>query len=169
MTNTKCPNCNERIDLGAEFEEYTCPCGCVSWVEVIYKMPLLSTHSEGFTQQERDRLAEKVRELEGELPGKLKGERALADEQIRCFHEQAVNVEQERDRLRAELIAWKHSAKSQDALDDENERLRGLIGALPLLTDDDIRGIELGRHFSTLWHSALATLLRERQEMEEKC
>ena len=78
-------------------------------------------------------------------------------------------IEQERDRLRAELIAWKHSAKSQDALDDENERLRGLIGALPLLTDDDIRGIELGRHFSTLWHSALATLLRERQEMEEKC
>ena len=55
-------------------------------------------------EQERDRLAEKVRELEGELPGKLKGERALADEQIRCFHERAVNVEQERDRLIELLI-----------------------------------------------------------------
>ena len=44
-------------------------------------------------EQERDRLAEKVRELEGELPGKLKGERALADEQIRCFLERAEQAE----------------------------------------------------------------------------
>ena len=44
-------------------------------------------------EQERDHLAEKVRELEGELPGKLKGERALADEQIRCFHERAEQAE----------------------------------------------------------------------------
>ena len=56
-------------------------------------------HQYKVIEQERDRLAEKVRELEGELPGKLKGERALADEQIRCFHERAVNAEQERDRL----------------------------------------------------------------------
>ena len=112
-------------------------------------------HQYKVIEQERDRLRQRLGDLEA---GK------------ECVHlDEYQAVKEDNDRLRAELIAWKHSAKSQDALDDENERLRGLIGALPLLTDDDIRGIELGRHFSTLWHSALATLLRERQEMEEKC
>ena len=143
-------------------------------------------------EQERDRLAEKVRELEGELPGKLKGERALADEQIRCFHEQAINVEQECDRLRAELIVWKHSAKSQDALADENERLReqynkvlgaisvtemhatinrlrGLIEALPAMTHAQL-GAAIEALFEESWPSsfstALAALLKARQEMK---
>ena len=95
-------------------------------------------------KQERDRLAEKVRELEGELPGKLKGERALADEQIRCFHEQAVNVEQERDRL------------------------RGLIEALPAMTHAQL-GAAIELLFEESWppsfSTALAALLKARQEM----
>ena len=42
---------------------------------------------------ENERLEAQVRGLEGKLPGKLKGERALADEQIRCFLERAEKAE----------------------------------------------------------------------------
>ena len=60
-------------------------------------------------KDERDRLAEKVRELEGKLPGKLKGERALADEQIRCFHERAEQAEATLAQAEEDCDEWKES------------------------------------------------------------
>ena len=115
--------------------------------------------------KERDRLAEKVRELEGELPGKLKGERALADEQIRCFHEQAVNAEQERDRLRRENNDLQRCVTGYDGEMRELVRLRGLIGALPLYGDNYDYDLLVIKQWEGA--DALAGLLKERQKLAE--
>ena len=52
-----------------------------------------SAKSQDALEDDNERLEAQVRGLEGKLPGKLKGERALADEQIRCFLDRAEKAE----------------------------------------------------------------------------
>ena len=109
-------------------------------------------------EHQRDRLAEKVRELEA-ANVKLA---ATINLPLNECNRRVKEAEQERDRLLHRIDGMRHDGLDKVTLLAENSRLRGLIGAIPknIINHLDY-ATEIDREPAK---EALAALLRERRE-----